>query len=77
MSEDVRQCVDHWVSEGWCGVAEEEVYDELGNGCELLISCYQLLLGIKTPLLRNICFYKNYIRLSTLLLGIATFKSRS
>ncbi|XP_026316773.1 BAI1-associated protein 3 [Hyposmocoma kahamanoa] len=31
VSEDVRQCVDHWVSEGWCGVAEEEIYDDLGN----------------------------------------------
>ncbi|XP_049874475.1 BAI1-associated protein 3 [Pectinophora gossypiella] len=32
VSEDVRQCVDHWVNEGWCGVAEEEIYDEQGNG---------------------------------------------
>ncbi|XP_063827905.1 BAI1-associated protein 3 [Ostrinia nubilalis] len=32
VSEDVRQCVEHWVAEGWCGVAEEEVYDEQGNG---------------------------------------------
>ncbi|KAL0822546.1 hypothetical protein ABMA28_004591 [Loxostege sticticalis] len=32
VSEDVRQCVEHWVAEGWCGVAEEEIYDEQGNG---------------------------------------------
>ncbi|XP_032520325.2 BAI1-associated protein 3 [Danaus plexippus] len=32
VSEDVRQCVQHWVAEGWCGVAEEEVYDDDGNG---------------------------------------------
>ncbi|XP_022124719.2 BAI1-associated protein 3 [Pieris rapae] len=28
VSEDVKQCVEHWISEGWCGVAEEEGYDE-------------------------------------------------
>ncbi|KAI8426301.1 hypothetical protein MSG28_005178 [Choristoneura fumiferana] len=32
LSEDVRQCVELWVNEGWCGVAEEEIYDEQGNG---------------------------------------------
>ncbi|XP_060802443.1 BAI1-associated protein 3 [Amyelois transitella] len=32
VSEDVRHCVEQWVAEGWCGVAEEEAYDELGNG---------------------------------------------
>ncbi|XP_053606355.1 BAI1-associated protein 3 isoform X2 [Plodia interpunctella] len=32
VSEDVRQCVEHWIEAGWCGVAEEEVYDDLGNG---------------------------------------------
>ncbi|CAK1586198.1 unnamed protein product [Parnassius mnemosyne] len=32
VSEDVRQCVEHWIAEGWCGVAEEEIYDEHGNG---------------------------------------------
>lgn len=24
--------MEHWVAEGWCGVAEEEIYDEQGNG---------------------------------------------
>ncbi|CAK1556248.1 unnamed protein product [Leptosia nina] len=28
VSEDVKQCVEHWISEGWCGVAEEEGFDE-------------------------------------------------
>ncbi|XP_026499223.2 BAI1-associated protein 3 [Vanessa tameamea] len=32
VSDDVKQCVELWVSEGWCGVAEEEIYDEHGNG---------------------------------------------
>ncbi|CAG4947849.1 unnamed protein product [Parnassius apollo] len=32
VSEDVRLCVEHWITEGWCGVAEEEIYDEHGNG---------------------------------------------
>ncbi|XP_041987245.1 BAI1-associated protein 3 [Aricia agestis] len=32
VSEDVKQCVDLWVAEGWCGVAEEEVMDEQGMG---------------------------------------------
>lgn len=27
----MRLCVDHWVAEGWCGVAEEEIYDEQGH----------------------------------------------
>ncbi|XP_028039029.1 BAI1-associated protein 3 [Bombyx mandarina] len=31
VTEDVRQCVEHWVGEGWCGVAEEELYDEHQN----------------------------------------------
>ncbi|KAJ8716122.1 hypothetical protein PYW08_013407 [Mythimna loreyi] len=31
LSEDVRQCVEHWVVEGWCGVVEEPMYDEHGN----------------------------------------------
>lgn len=31
VTEDVRQCVEHWIAEGWCGVAEEEIYDEQGN----------------------------------------------
>lgn len=56
MSEDVRQCVDHWVSEGWCGVAEEEIYDELGNGCKL--NAYSLLsitVGYKTTVLQKLC----------------------
>ncbi|XP_072947566.1 BAI1-associated protein 3 [Epargyreus clarus] len=30
LTEDVRHCVAHWVGEGWCGVAEEDVYDENG-----------------------------------------------
>lgn len=32
VAEDVRLCVEHWITEGWCGVSEEELYDEHGNG---------------------------------------------
>ncbi|XP_048487474.1 BAI1-associated protein 3 [Plutella xylostella] len=39
VSEDVKQCVEHWVAEGWCGVAEEEFYDELGNGKDYVTVC--------------------------------------
>ncbi|GBP95805.1 hypothetical protein EVAR_87934_1 [Eumeta japonica] len=31
VSEDVRQCIEHWIAEGWCGVAEDKAYDEHGN----------------------------------------------
>lgn len=31
----MRQCVEHWVVEGWCGVVEEPMYDEHGNGGKL------------------------------------------
>ncbi|CAH2039629.1 unnamed protein product, partial [Iphiclides podalirius] len=32
VSEDVKLCVEHWITEGWCGVDEEDLYDEHGNG---------------------------------------------
>ncbi|XP_075979118.1 BAI1 associated protein 3 [Anticarsia gemmatalis] len=31
VSEDVMQCVTHWLMEGWCGVVEENVIDEQGS----------------------------------------------
>ncbi|CAB3259883.1 unnamed protein product [Arctia plantaginis] len=31
VSEDVRQCMQHWLIEGWCGVVEENIFDEQLN----------------------------------------------
>lgn len=39
LTEDVRQCVEHWVAEGWCGVAEEEMYDESTGISMFIILC--------------------------------------
>ncbi|KAG6459452.1 BAI1-associated protein 3 [Manduca sexta] len=51
VSEDIRQCVEHWVAEGWCGVAEEEIYDEQGNGVICVVSAktlpFELLAAVR------------------------------
>lgn len=54
VSDDVKLCVDHWVAEGWCGVAEEEMYDELGNPAGCVVSAKTLPFEVLSAV-RELC----------------------